>query len=137
MRSLIVAALILAACPLLGGPCDTDAKIPANAEVKKTGLLNTGSGDLSDFSATVKGGQVVYVKVENANILGAAVVVKISSGGQPCSTALVIGPKKTQVFSYGVLSDSTVTYDVSVGPSEGAEVIANITVLTLPVAKKK
>jgi hypothetical protein len=138
MRTVVLVSLLFMALSSFAGGCDTGTKIPREAVVKATGLLNSGSGGLSSFDKQVRGGQVVYVKVVNANILGAGVVVKISSGGKElCATALVILPKQTQTFSSGVFSDRAVTYDVSVSPSEGSEVIANITVLTLPEPKEK
>lgn len=132
MRTVIALLSLLIASAPFASSCEL-GDAPREAVVKKTGLLNTGSGGASTFETSVLGGQAVFVKVQNASILGAGVVVTISSAGEElCSSALVILPERSQTFSSSVFSGSAVRYDVTVEPSEGSEVIANITVLALP-----
>jgi hypothetical protein len=92
--------LLLLTGTALADSCQTATAIPSN-------LQRLGSGSATghfDGETTVNGGQAVYVKVKNENVLGVSVAVTIARNTQPpytiCTYNALLPPRTSGIY-YG------------------------------------
>ena len=118
--------------------CQTSASIPADK--KKLG----GSTATAHYDGitTVKGGQGVYVKIKNLNVLGVSYILSIAEDVKPelhICTYKALLPPQSSVILYGALFAETPIgwkISLSIGPESSAGVLS-YDVYSMAETKKK
>jgi hypothetical protein len=111
---LIFLFLGLASLPAFSQTCETATSIPS-------GLKKLGAGSSTvdyESNTAVKGGQSVYVKIKNENVLGVSYILTIREDAKPgrtnCSYKAIL-PPRTSVILYGaVFANPPIAWKVTV-----------------------
>ncbi len=98
----------------LAQSCETASAVPADHQ-------KVGSGSATvDYKGTtpVKGGQSVYVKIKNANVLGVSYVLTIEEDVRPpvtiCTYNALLPPQATVVLSGALFAEPPISWKVTV-----------------------
>ncbi len=124
--AVILGLLSLTSAPASADPvsCETAKKVPQGYTEVANGLL----GHTTSFKETIQAGQVVYVEIKNANVLGGPVALRIrgprrADGGTRdtiCATDLIVLPQATTVLWTAVFGDR-VEYEVDAQIKPGSD----------------
>lgn len=94
--------------------CQTAASIPA-------GQTKLGGGSATahyDGTTSVKGGQAVYVKLKNENVLGVSYELTVALDATPvvanCTYKAILPPKTTAILSGAIFAEPPIAWKVTV-----------------------
>ncbi len=119
------------------GACEPAKEVPKGYKVVASGLISS----TSSFREVVQAGQVVYVEIDNQNVLGGPVVLRIRSGKRldgngarelVCATDLVVLPKSKAILWTAIFGES-IEYEVDAQLSP----VADAGLLTVKVHVQK
>jgi len=101
--------------------CATSTSIPAGQK-----KLGTGSATVHyDSTTAIKGGQSVYVKIKNQNVLGVSYTVTIAEDATPaapnCSYHAVLLPQQNALLSGAVFADPPIGWKVTVAVGDESD----------------
>ena len=124
MLSRLLAVLILiggTGSAALAQNCAPATSIPSDHK-----RLGSGSATVHyNGTTSVKGGQSVYVKIKNENVLGVSYVLTIEEGGEPpaatCTYKAILPPRTTVTLSDALFADPPITWKVTVEIGEESD----------------
>jgi hypothetical protein len=124
LRSLLLVGCFFAA---FGNPntfaqnCDSPSSIP-------TGHKKLGSGSATvhyDGTTRLKGGQSVYVKIKNDNVLGVSYTLTISPDAKPeapvCTYKALIPPRTTVILSGALFAEPPISWKITVAVGDESD----------------
>ena len=101
--------------------CEVASSIPS--EHKK---LGSGSATVHyDGTARIKGGQAVYVKIKNENVLGVSYTLTIEEDSNPpvanCSYKAILPPKAAMILSGALFADPPIAWKITVAVGDESD----------------
>jgi hypothetical protein len=105
----------------LAQSCATSSSIPSGHK-----KLGGGSATVHyDGTARVKGGQAVYVKIKNENVLGVSYILTVEEDGKPpvanCSYKAILLPKTTVILSGALFTEPPIAWKVTVAVGDESD----------------
>ena len=117
----VIVLLLYAANLAHGDTCQAASSLP-------DGQTKIGSGSATvhyDGITTAKGGQAVYVKIKNENVLGVAyeltIVENVSPGVEICTYKALLPPRTSAILSGALFADPPIPWKVTVSVGEQSD----------------
>jgi hypothetical protein len=121
MTLLTLLLLGMSHSPVLAQDCQIENSIPSNLKI-----VGLGSATAETEGATsVKGGQGVYVKIKNVNVLGVSYNLTIEQDTTPpipiCTFKALLLPQKTVILSGALFGNPPIGWKISVAVGEESD----------------